>query len=106
MLHLAIVFLVIALIAAFLDSQEWQPSPGKGRRYSSLSSSSSPCCLSWGMGSEGGIPSGSDFQMSVYLGTHKISTTSSSWAAAVLEAFEASQSQSEKGRVGHRSCAD
>ena len=54
MLRLAIVFLVVAFIAAFLDSPEWRPCSGKGRRYCSLSSSFSPCCLSWGMASGGG----------------------------------------------------
>ena len=54
MLHLAIVFLVIALIAAFFGFAGVAALRGKGRRYSSLSSSFSRCCLSWGMGSEGG----------------------------------------------------
>jgi len=54
MLQLAITFLVIALIAAFFGFAGVAALSWEGRRYSLLSSSFSPCCLSWGMGSEGG----------------------------------------------------
>ena len=60
MLQLAITFLVIALIAAFFGFAGVAASRGKGRRYSSSSSSFSRCCLSWAMGSEGGTSEGDE----------------------------------------------
>jgi hypothetical protein len=61
MLRLAIVFLVIALIAAFLGFGEVASFSWGGRRSSFSSSLSSRCCLSWDTGTGGGR-SGDDGQ--------------------------------------------